>query len=154
MQPKDFHPSQVTPHRPDEGLWGNCMQCALAAILGIRVDQVPDFGQMAPDDEDQGEIDAMWRAVDKWLTKHHGYVLTHFAFTATVRDTLDYMAHHNPDIAYLAGVQSKRAKHFIVCRNDQMIFDSSFGTIDDYSQCDGEHVWVDVLVPAAMLPRA
>lgn len=146
ITPTDYDPSQVTSHRPEEGLWGNCMQCSLAALLRLPVSGVPDFGKNCPNDTEE-ETDAMWRAVDEWLTARFRCTLTHFAFTASVADTMAYMAHHNPDVVYLMGIQSPRAKHFVVGCNQEIVFDTHEGKVEDYGPCDGGFVWIDILTP-------
>ena len=44
--------TQTILHDPDNGLLGNCMQAAIATVLGLGMEDVPHFAAIGDPDDD------------------------------------------------------------------------------------------------------
>jgi hypothetical protein len=100
-QTKFYNPDDKTVH-------GNCMQAAVASILGLQLDDVPDFfneHQEAPDG---------WHAFYDFM-ESKGY----WAYEYYTKK--DYQFH--PDVYYLDGDSARGCRHACVYRGGELVHD-------------------------------
>jgi hypothetical protein len=102
-----FHTQTVTkPYPPD--LTGNCMQAAVATLLQLPLEEVPDF--INPESVNK---DLFWRNLEEFLNKRN---LTHVC--------LGWLL--NPKALHIAigpTTRSKDETHSVVYRGEEMVWD-------------------------------
>ncbi len=99
--------TQTLLHDPENGVQGNCVQTALASLLAIPVNSVPEFATLHRDAAE------FWDAVEAWLSKQ-GYVLQAMP------------AHYQFEAPYLVSGPSPRSaeySHMVVMNDGVVIHD-------------------------------
>lgn len=102
---------QTEYHSPEKGTRGNCAQACVASILGLTLDEVPNFI------ENNQDSSSFWQSLmDFFLTK--GYCLLRF------KNTPDFV---KPNCLYLAtGKTSLGVDHMVIRQADELVHDPSY----------------------------
>jgi hypothetical protein len=109
-------------HKPKEGIYGDCHRAAIASILELPLDGVPNFGEGLPDNKE------FQRREREWLLSR-GLVPISVPYRADLEYVLKATKVQNPGVYYLLGGQSRTGVgHTVVCFEDEIVFDPS---IDD-----------------------
>lgn len=126
-------------HSPDNGIWGDCHRTAIACILNLDRDDVPNFGDGGPSG------DEFTKRVNSWLLEN-GYVPVHTIYSCELGALLFTIAATNPDIYYLLGGRSRTGvDHTVVGLNDKIIHDPSLNDSGIVGPCDDGYYWVTYL---------
>jgi hypothetical protein len=96
---------QTVMNNDEEGLRGNCAQAAIASILAVPLEQVPNFIELT---ETATEF---WDAIEAFL-KSHGYLVEYGSES------------YRPPIVYLASGTSPRGlAHMVVMYGEELLHD-------------------------------
>ena len=122
-------------HDPDNGIYGNCQQLCVAAILELPLSEVPHF--LA--DGDAGDE---WRIKqDNWFrSRGEAYIVISFA-----EDPRPFMALNNPNIYYILGIKSPIADHSVVALNDKIVYDPNGYYQEEIEPCSDGYFWVEII---------
>lgn len=136
-------------HRPEEGEFGDCHRTAIACVLDLQPDEVPNFG------EAWGDADRFNSWCAEWL-RARGYMLVQFGFNSVLDEVLNFMGHANPGAIYLLGGKSRSGcNHTVVCCGAKVIHDPSRNDSGIVAPCvEDDLYWVSVLVPTALTLKA
>ncbi|AXQ68601.1 hypothetical protein HOU00_gp062 [Caulobacter phage CcrPW] len=100
--------TQTKTHDPENGIEGNCTQAAFASLLGLELDEVPDFNTLHQGDENAG---AFWHHLHTWC-REQGWHLQ-------MRP-----ANQVPNVLYLADGPSPRGVgHFVIMKEGEIYHD-------------------------------
>jgi len=89
-------------YEPEKGLHGNCQQAAVASLLGLRIDEVPNFIE---------QEDGFWTSFFRFVTDH-GYT------------QVELGGHRHFDCYYLAyGPSSRGVSHTVVFKAGKLAWD-------------------------------
>lgn len=133
---------QLFPHRPSEGLYGDCVRTAIACLLDREPSEVPHFFDKGQDGE------TAWKAIEAWLAGEGlGRVMVVINGTIDRKELIDGFSVNNPDVCFmLFGTSSSGTPHVVICRNGEIIHDPSFIDTGISGPTDGYYLIV-VLVP-------
>lgn len=99
--------TQTRFYDPELGLRGNCMQAAVASLLGLTLFEVPNFIE---ETSDKGP-GAFWRMIEEFFNEH-GYTLLERAGSA------------RPPVLYLASGPSPRGvSHTVIMKAGELVHD-------------------------------
>lgn len=132
---------QANRHRPDEGLYGDCHRTCLAMLLDMDKFDIPNFGELHPDDSEAFNI-----AVEEWLMVR-GFRTISIPFQAPPEDVLNFMRVVNPGRYYILGGKSRTGvNHSVIGLNDRIIADPSLTDAGIVGPCEPDgHTWVTFL---------
>jgi hypothetical protein len=100
--------TQTNLHDPENGIEGNCTQAAIASLLGLELDEVPDFNLLHKDDPHAGFY---WKHLDDWFAERG------WSWQMRSKD-------YQPLGLYLADGKTERGTfHFVVMENGEMVHD-------------------------------
>lgn len=103
----DRFKTQTLFHGDAEGRAGNCTQAAIATILGLSLDEVPDFNNVHKD----ADVWVFWDAIESFFNERG------WAFTVCT-------GLHVPEGLYLAAGPSPRGvRHMVVYQDDKLFWD-------------------------------
>lgn len=140
-----FH-KQLYKHRPQEGLYGDCMRTCLANLLGYdNPAAVPHFMDGCDDEEQQAEA---WTAMREWLAEHHHMTIVSIPWDADSLDTmLHTVAKHFHDVPLMLIGRSKiHVNHVVIVQGDRIIHDPSQEDSGIVGPADDGFYWTDLLV--------
>ncbi len=85
---------------------GNCEQCAVASLLGLSLNDVPNFIEVG-----DKTAESFWDSIDEFF-ENNGFWLAHLS------------KNHRPPVYYLASGPAERGvKHTVVMFKDELIHD-------------------------------
>jgi hypothetical protein len=100
--------TQTQVHDPANGKEGNCTQAVVASILGLDLDEVPDFNLLHKDDPHAGPY---WQHLEEWFAERG------WCFLIGPGD-------RSYETYYLAAGPSPRGvSHFVVMRDGAVVHD-------------------------------
>ena len=128
-------------HKPDEGIYGDCVRASLASILEMPYEDVPDFAY----------CESQQTEVRKWL-RSFGYDYISFFWSADV--SLAYvqerMRNWTQDVYYLLGGNSSGGVgHVVVCLNGEIVHDphpNNVGISGPFTDTDEPHYATEFIV--------
>lgn len=127
-------------HRPEQGEYGDCYRTALACLLDVDRDSVPNFG------EHYDDIRAFYAAADAWL-RERGLRRVEVAFQGDLATVFASQAAMNPGVYYLLGGQSDRGwNHSVVGCGGEIVCDPHPSDTGLVGPCDDGYWWVTYLV--------
>lgn len=131
--------TQLFPHRPDEGVFGDCYRTAIACLLDLPPEDVPHHHRVLEGNEQRA-------LMDEWL-EPRGLRLVLFAWPCQVTDILEVMGVVNPDAHYLVSGQSPRGTdHTVVAKGGEIIHDPHPEGGGLVGPCSDGHCWIELLV--------
>lgn len=133
---------QLIKHRPDEGIYGDCHRTAIACLLHMKPEDVPNFGEHYTDGYKFVE------SVEAWLATQ-GLASVSIAFSPpNMKDVLLTQKSCNPDTYYLLGGESAiGAGHTVIGCNDEIVWDPSNEENGIVGPMSDGFYWVTYLVP-------
>ena len=129
-------------HDPENGMYGDCLQTALACVLGIDPKYVPCLNYSGLTGEKQKE------AEDEFLDGI-GYRAIVMPIAGTsAQMVMDWVGRNNPGAVYLlTGKAARGVEHVVVCKGNEFFHDphpdNSFLT----GPCGENTFWVEFIVP-------
>lgn len=147
---------QLYKHAPEDGQYGDCHRTALAAILNVPQESVPNFGEHYDCHEN------FVAAETEWLHSQGlaSFTAPYSAKTTTLSQLLWSLKHHAPNIPVVVIVATERGlAHSIIACNGKIVLDPYTGeeepNIEKYAGVDDEvtgdtYFWVQILVPASI----
>ena len=129
--------TQLIKHNSTQGQFGDCYRTALACILDMEPEEVPDYSN----NESFAELTNEW-LLEKGLKRFS------IAYSGeNYRDLICDMSINNSGIYYLLFAQSpSKTNHCYVCLNDDIIHDPSGRDETPIGPCDDGYFWIEVLV--------
>lgn len=136
---------QLYPHRPDEGLFGDCFRTCVGCLLDMRPQEVPHFYDGYHGHEDATEAN---KAIKYWLAQR-GYFFCTFAYQDTTVDhILEIMGINNPNALYLITGRSPRGtNHCCIGLGGEIIWDPAPEAGDLVGPNSEGQVIIEVLMP-------
>ena len=135
-------------HNPEKGEYGDCSTAALASILELPYEDVPDF---AFSETQRDDIRAWLKSIGRdliWFVWNGDFPLS---------EIQERMKLWNPDVYYfLLGNSSNDVCHVVVCLNGEIVHDPSLDNsgIVGPSEHDGESVYfTEFIVDSVTLNR-
>ncbi|MBV7482503.1 hypothetical protein [Bordetella sp. BOR01] len=139
---------QAYRHRPEQGVFGDCHRTAIACILDLPRDEVPNFG------EHYGNPEA-FRAAERHFLASRGLATVNVVFMRSLEQVLTTMGATNPDAYYLlAGTSRSGCGHSVVGLGDQIVWDPSLDDSGIVGPMDDGFYWISYLVPLSTTRRA
>lgn len=128
-------------HAPEKGEYGDCHRTALACVLDLPRDSVPNFG------EHYGDRDKFFQAEKKFLVSQ-GLTKAEVGFSGELEAVLATMGGLNPTTIYLLAGRSKSGfNHSVVCCGGGIIWDPHPDDVGIVGPTDNGFYWVTFLVP-------
>lgn len=128
-------------HDPDNGQFGDCHRCCVAAILDLHPSEVPHFTQI------ELETGRPWlEIIREWLTSY-GFSYVQFAYLGieTLETVLEITARNCPGVPLILGgmaAASPSVGHSVVIMDGKIVMDPSDSGICAPLPCeDGTEVW-------------
>lgn len=138
---------QAFRHRPEQGEYGDCHRTAIACILDLPRDAVPNFG------EHYDDTDA-FHAAERQFLASHGLAKVNTLFQADLDQVLAHIASVNPDQYYLLGGTSRSGcGHSVVGLGGEIVWDPSLDDSGIVGPMDDGFYWVSYLVPLSTTRR-
>lgn len=138
---------QAFRHRPEKGEFGDCHRTAIACILDIPRDEVPNFGEFYG-------IPGAFHAAERQFLASRGLALVNVVFQAPLDQVLMTMGATNPDAYYLLGGTSRTGVgHSVVGLGGQIIWDPSIDDAGIVGPMDDGLYWISYLVPLVTMRR-
>lgn len=133
-------------HDPANGVYGDCHRTAIACILHMDKELIPNFGEHYDDH-------AAFKKAEEDFLRSVGLATVEIPFSASMDEVLMVMGHLNPGVYYLFSGKSKRGfNHTTVGLGNKIVWDPAHG--EEHSiigPCDSPegqgYYWVTVLVP-------
>lgn len=123
-------------HRPAEGIWGDCHRAAIASVLELPLDDVPNFGEGGPNGEEFARRERDW-------LKGVGLVPIQVPFDAALDQVFRCVRAINPDVYFLLGGRSRTGvNHTVVGFNDAIVHDPSLDDAGIVGPCEDGYFWV------------
>ncbi len=136
-------------HAPEAGVWGDCHRTAIASLLDLDRDEVPNWAEMHWDDGS-----AFDSAVESWL-RTRGLATVNVVYKDDLDRVLGTQAAVNPTAYYLlAGTSRTGVNHSVVARGGAIVLDPSLDDAGIIGPCDDGYYWVTYLVPSGMKDAA
>ena len=131
-------------HRPEQGEYGDCYRTALASLLDLDRDIVPNFG------EHYDDTGAFFRCVETWLNAR-GLHLVEIPYKASLADLLAAQQATNPRAYYLlSGMSDRGLNHSVIACGGGMIFDPHPDDTGLVGPCNDGYFWVSYIVPVEL----
>lgn len=148
---------QLFRHRPAAGEIGDCHRTAIACLLDLDPQEVPHFGEMVWDEQDQcfRENGDFHRYVKEWLATR-GLGTVDAVYSCGLQELQAHLAQVNPHAYYLLGGESRTGvNHTVIGCGGEIVWDPS---LDDAgivgpTKPDGLF-WVTYLVPLSQIREA
>ena len=140
-----FHKQRYR-HRPEQGEFGDCHRTAIACLLDLEPEQVPNFGEAFFD----GRRFTAW--CNEWL-RANGFKSVTFGLsgTFTVDECLVATTGQNAEALFLfAGTSANGVNHSVIACNGKIIHDPAIDNSGIVGPCDDGLYWFEVLVPIAL----
>lgn len=135
-------------HRPEAGEFGDCHRTAIACLLDLDRDEVPNFG------EHYGDTKAFFDAADAFL-RSRGLATVDVPFAGTLESVLEHQSAVNSRAYYLlAGESRTGVNHTVIACGGEIVWDPSLDDAGIIGPCDDGHFWLSYLVPIAMVRLA
>jgi hypothetical protein len=114
---------QLFPHKPDEGIWGDCLRTALACLLDVEPDAVPHFNERADGRDDQDVA----RLVNEWVgSKGLALISVFFNGETPLDDVLAAAAYGSFGMPFLlSGTSRSGCDHVVICKGSEIVWDPS-----------------------------
>lgn len=133
-------------HKPEEGQFGDCARTALACLLNVDRDDVPNFGEHYDDHK------AFMAHYDNWLW-HAGFVSAAFCYTGEAPLEQILASRATQEYYYLLVGQSRSGcDHVVICYKDRIVWDTSTNNAGIIGPCRDGNYWIEVLVPNRFTP--
>jgi hypothetical protein len=138
---------QAFRHRPDEGVFGDCHRTAIACMLNLPRDKVPNFG------EHWGDPEGFEEAVRAFLRERE-LAAVNVVFAAPLADVLQTMGAVNPAAYYLlGGTSTTGVGHTVVGHGGRIVLDPSLDDAGIVGPMDDGYFWITFLVPLCTVER-
>lgn len=139
---------QAFRHRPEDGVYGDCHRTAIACLLDLPKEDVPNFG------EHYGDYAAFHAAEQEFLARHDLATVA-VAYSGTLEQVLACQKAVNPDVYYLLGGTSRTGcGHTVVGLGGEIIWDPSLDDAGIVGPMDDGFYWVSFLAPLFTTRRA
>jgi hypothetical protein len=128
-------------HKPDEGIYGDCHRAVIASLLELEIEEVPHFGDEAPDGRE------FYRRVREFLLTKD-LIDVNIVYNAELSGVLKVMKSMNPGLYYILGGLSKTGvDHSVICFEDEIVHDPSINQSGIVGPCKNDGLyWVTFLV--------
>jgi len=148
---------QLFRHRPHLGEIGDCHRTAIACLLDLDPQEVPHFGEMDWDFEQQRfrENGDFHRHVSDWL-RTRGLATVDSVYSCTLEELLTHLGRVNPNAYYLLGGESRTGvNHTVIGCGGEIVWDPGIDNpgIIGPTKPDGLY-WVTYLVPLSLMREA
>lgn len=131
-------------HDPDNGVWGDCHRAAIASIFEIAIEEIPNFGEGGPDENE------FQRRVDEWLLDH-GFRAVHAAYDSDLDQVMRVLAIHAKGTYYLFGATSNTGcGHTLVGCGGEIVHDPSLVNSGIKGPMEDGLYWITFLMPARL----
>lgn len=125
-------------HDPDNGQFGDCHRCCVAAILDLHPSEVPHFAQI------ELETGRNWlELLREWLAGYRfSYVRFAYLGTETLETVLEITAQNSPGVPLILGgaaAASPECGHSVVIMDGKIVMDPSDSGI--CGPMPGDNVW-------------
>lgn len=131
-------------HNPELGEFGDCHRTAIACLLDLDRDDVPNFGEHYDDA-------AAFRAAERRFLAQHGLFTVDTVFACSLDDLLTTQEAVNPGVYYLlAGESASRLCHSVIGCGGAIAWDPSLDDAGIVGPCADGYFWVTHLVPMFM----
>lgn len=135
-------------HRPEQGEYGDCHRTALACLLDLDRDSVPNFGEHYDDTR------AFLDAVDAFLSEHD-LAGVDVVFNSPLEAVLTHQSTVNPRAYYLLdGTSRTGVNHTVVGCGGEIVWDPSLDDAGIVGPCDDGYFWLTYLVPRSLVRKA
>lgn len=134
---------QLFLHDPENGSYGDCHRTAIACILGLEPEEVPNFAEQFFDD-----TMGFNKAFNEWAANRN-LAIVDIPYDCSLDRVLEAQEVHSPNSYYLLGGLSKNGtNHTVVCKGGEILHDPAIDNsgIVGPMQPDG-YFWVSYLVP-------
>jgi len=132
-------------HRPDAGEYGDCHRTAIACLLDLDRDEVPNFGEHY----DNGDA---FKAAEHAFLAGRGYGVVSYAFDCSLEQLLAALEALNPGIYYLLCGESRTGvNHTVIGCGGMIAWDPSIDDAGIVGPCDDGRYWVSHLIPLAFV---
>lgn len=110
---------QTKLHDPSNGIIGNCMQTAIANMLGKSIDDVPAFAELYTDNHNFD------KALTDYLDSQNIYrCAIYIDGNNSLECVLDLIGGANTDFYWLlSGKSSRNINHVVICKDNKFYFD-------------------------------
>jgi len=138
-----FHKQRFR-HRPELGEFGDCHRTALACLLELEPEDIPNFGQWY----DYNVHGSRFQNECAAFLASRGLKVVDVAYNCTLEDMLTTLGSLNPDAYYLLGGQSRTGlNHTVVGKGGAIIWDPSLDDAGIVGPCQPAGMyWVSYLV--------
>lgn len=136
---------QAYRHRPEKGEYGDCHRTAIACLLGVDRDTVPNFGVH------YGNGTAFADAERAFL-KSIGLASVSVVYSGELDDVLRTMGAVNPNAYYLlAGTSKTGLGHSVIGHGGKILWDPHPDDVGIVGPMEDSLYWVTFLVPLGMV---
>lgn len=139
---------QLNRHCPENGVFGDCHRTAIACLLDMRPEEVPNWSEKHWQD-----VDAWMRAEKEFLASK-GLSSVTFAYNSDLESLLAAMGITNPSAFYMITGKSRNGTHHVViAKGSEIVWDPAQDDSGIVGPCEDGLYWLDFLVPAFMVQK-
>lgn len=136
---------QAFRHKPEEGQYGDCHRTAIACLLDMPRDSVPNFG------EHYGSVEKFYKAEREFL-ESVGLAKVSVVYQGTLDQVLTTMGAVNPGAYYILGGTSKSGfGHSVIGRGGKIVWDPHPDEVGIVGPMDDGYYWVTYFVPGSLV---
>jgi hypothetical protein len=133
QQKQAFH------HKPDAGIFGDCVRTVFACLLDLPRDQVPHFADGNPTQEERTLRERSWLAA-------RGLREINTLYQGDLAEILQCVGQMNPGLHYmLTGISRTGCAHVVVCRDAAIVWDTSLTDAGIVGPTPDGHYWITFL---------
>lgn len=141
---------QLNLHKPEQGIYGDCYRTAIACLLDLRAEDVPNWAEqwyLNPDAQNDPAGNWMVRQAQAWL-QEQGYDSVGIPFPHSLKHVLQATASWFPKTYFiLTGKSTNETHHCVICQGGEIIWDPALDNSGIVGPCDDGFLWVEVITP-------
>lgn len=135
---------QLIRHNPESGQFGDCHRTAIACLLDLKPEDVPNFGDGGPDGKEFN------RRTDEYLATV-GLCQAMVAYSCSLEDVLTSLKNCSPGVHVLLGGESKTGcGHTVIACDGEIVWDPSLTDSGIVGPMEDGFYWVTFLVPRCL----
>lgn len=133
---------QLNKHNPDFGIFGDCYRTAIACLLNLDPEEVPNFAESHWDDM------KAWKKADKEFLAQFNLTYAEIAYDSSLETLLYSMELLSPGILYLlSGTSRNNTHHTVIGGAGRIYWDPAKDNSGIIGPCSDGYYWIQILVP-------
>lgn len=135
---------QANLHKPEEGIYGDCYRTAIACLLDLDRDDVPNWAE-----ESKMDKDIFWALQNKWLAEQRLAMFSVGFNFESLKAFQEYMQEYYPTLYYiLDGTSKNGTNHSVIGLGGSIHWDPAIDNSGIIGPMDDGNFWVSVLTPS------